>query len=320
VNFREMFPSKYLSCQDIPAGEMTIVTIASVRPVQAIARPGNQGGGAELQEPIWALHFHELRKPLKLKAYKCEAIASALGTPNTELWVGRRIKIFPGSVPVGGESKPVVLVDPSPMPASDLQLPGRTAPPGEKDQRPIGIKNADAFRAAMAEQGAAFEDCLAWLRRQSQDAYEAAHGRELSELPRWLAPLLQRFLREYQDAAKARRPIHVDRLPRRRVAGRRRPRRGHPVLGAAPMLTARRAVARNRKLWSVRIKIDLKARATAELKADMARVPGTALRVLGDKLTTDERAECIARVPGTALRVLGDKLTTDERKYVDART
>ena len=218
--FRDMFPSKYLKVEDIDQTRKTTVTITAVCPVSAASRSGAMGGfgaspgsGAAQADVLWAMYFRELAKPIKLKGYQAEAVFAALHEADPAKWIGRQVQIYAGTVNFGNNTFPKVLISPEPVMGNALPAAAPTTRDA-MDKRPIGQKNADAFKTALAEQGASVDEYLAWLKTQpsspDHDAYASTHGRELAEWPRGAAGLMQAFLKSYKTAAADQAALDAD--------------------------------------------------------------------------------------------------------------
>ena len=66
------------------------------------------------------------------------------------------------------------------------------------DQRPIGTKNADKFKSALAEQGATYDEFIVWAKRHAADVHARIHDRVMAEWGYGAKDAMQRFLREYK--------------------------------------------------------------------------------------------------------------------------
>jgi hypothetical protein len=197
----QMFPSRYLRPDDLRG--RTVVTIDKVDWQQVRNQYGQSKGEPEV---LYTIFFREFPKPMKLKSTNAKTIAKVLGTEETDDWLTRRITIYPTEIRIAGEPEPVrcIYVDwvAPPSTAPQVSAPtarGAAALPAA-DTRPIGEANAERFRAALAEQGAKYDDFLAWLKRTDRPQHDTTIGLDLADLHRSIAPLMQRFLREYGAA------------------------------------------------------------------------------------------------------------------------
>lgn len=208
MHYREMFPSKYLEVQDIDQGRKTTVTISAVKPIAASTQPTPQGfgdvhaGADDEPEILWAMYFREYRKPIRFKPYHAKAVFAALGEADPSKWIGRQVLIYAGTKSYGDIEYPKVLISPEMVMGNALPPAApRTAGPS-LDTRGIGIKAADNFRAALAEQNAKADEYLEWLKSlpgmADQNIYEATFGKELSAWPCGGIEHMRKFLKDYQ--------------------------------------------------------------------------------------------------------------------------
>ena len=81
----EMKESKYLKKEDVGTGKL--VTIASME---------QQNVAMEDQPPDmkWVLHFHEYNKGMVINWTNIQLIAKAVGSEETNDWVGKKIVVF----------------------------------------------------------------------------------------------------------------------------------------------------------------------------------------------------------------------------------
>jgi len=155
------------------------------------------------------LYFRELKLPLALNNGRIDVISSLHGT-ETDNWIGKPIGLFVGQVTHYGETKADILIHIRPVGPVTPQIAGNSIAatpspqlPGETDLRPIGEANAQKFKAALAEQGATVDDAVAWFKREAPDIHSATWDKMLADWPRYVAPSMQRFLREFQSSKAA---------------------------------------------------------------------------------------------------------------------
>jgi hypothetical protein len=202
----EMFPSKFLVAADLPVGQITVVEILGVELSEFSVQqqggpPGAQRFGRRptVQAPEWVMWFREYQKPMRFKQVHAHMGAELLGTDDTDEWVHHRIGIFPTKATVGGKAIDVIGIDMI-RPGNRRPQLAQTAGPVRGtdkrtcDMKAMGQRNAAAFQAAMAEQGATFDDALRWLKANDPVGYELAHGKAIEDLPRGLAAALKGFL------------------------------------------------------------------------------------------------------------------------------
>ena len=116
MNVNTAFPSQYLKASDLGDAE-PVVTIARVE-LEAIGRDKEQ-------KPV--LYFEGKAKGVVLNKTNAKRIADLLGSPDTEDWIGQRIRLFATTTEFSGETvecirvkaaaAPVRPVAPRPAPA-----------------------------------------------------------------------------------------------------------------------------------------------------------------------------------------------------------
>lgn len=186
----QMFPSPFLQAEDLPRGQNTIVTIAKVYPGQA-----KQSQHGDEPEVKWNIRFNEFRKPMTLWKNTAKVIAEALGTDDTDRWIGRRIAIYAGTYQAYGEIKPCINVDK--FAPDDLQPQRPAQAPGlviAGDRRPIPKEAMDRFLNHLRGAGLAWDSFLGWAKVHCWDAFELCHGRSLEEIPAGVMPAMKAFL------------------------------------------------------------------------------------------------------------------------------
>jgi hypothetical protein len=104
VNINDAFPSKYLRAPDLQ-GTSPTVTVAGVdfKPV----------GRSREVRPI--VRFVGKTKGLLLNKTNALALAAIAGTPQTEQWVGIKVRLVTTTATFAGESYPVIRVQAAPM-------------------------------------------------------------------------------------------------------------------------------------------------------------------------------------------------------------
>lgn len=202
MNARELIQRYTLDVQDLPnQSGMNVVTIAGLE-VETFTP---KGGGTQVPQTRKKLHFRELSLPLGLNNIRIEILINMLGE-ETDSWRGRKIGLFVGATTSFGVTKKTVFVHLTPMdsaPGSGPPQLNAAAPAVTNPEGPIGEANAKRFTAALAEQGATFDDFLHWLKRTDRPAHDTTIGLDLPDLKRSIAPLMHRFLREYQNPPAA---------------------------------------------------------------------------------------------------------------------
>lgn len=206
---------------DLPNPQGTVAEIARIDSSYDVDKTTNE------EYVRHELYFKGVKIPLRLNNMRIDILVNLLGR-DTDAWVGRKVGMYVGLAQKYGKNEPAILlhqqavdsipvtewpkhlqvVDRYKLPAGPAfngsatftakpALPAAAPGPVPRDTKPIGAKNADRLKQALAEQGATTDDLLAWMRRINEEAFTAMHGRELSDYPVWTAPLMQRFLKEY---------------------------------------------------------------------------------------------------------------------------
>ena len=82
----EMIESKYLKKEDV-GEDGTVVTVASFEKVNVAI----QGDPAEYR---WTMRFEEFDKPMVLNSTNIKLCEKALGSDDTDHWIGKKIVVF----------------------------------------------------------------------------------------------------------------------------------------------------------------------------------------------------------------------------------
>jgi hypothetical protein len=103
-NINDYFPSKYLKAPDLQ-GASPVVTIARV-----MVEPAGR-----TREPKPVVYFVGKTKGLLLNKTNALALEQIAGSPQTEQWIGVKVKLVAATATFGGESFAVVRVQAAPM-------------------------------------------------------------------------------------------------------------------------------------------------------------------------------------------------------------
>lgn len=105
---RQMFPSPYLQAEDLRAMNPG-PTVVTIEEINFKTRQGEDVGKAEID---YFIRFREFKKWARLKPAMCSDIESALGSEETDEWIGQTISIYPTTVqvPAGQGKKKTVWV------------------------------------------------------------------------------------------------------------------------------------------------------------------------------------------------------------------
>lgn len=101
MNIKALFPSPWLMPDDL-AGKRVEVTIAGF----AMEEVHNARTNAKERKP--AISFEKASKRLLLNKTQAFAVASVIGSYETDEWIGRKISLRPGRAPNG---KATIIVD-----------------------------------------------------------------------------------------------------------------------------------------------------------------------------------------------------------------
>jgi len=93
----KMFPRKYATGSDLE-GPVTL-SIARVQPEKM--RPTPQS--PEVQK--WVIYFNGAQKGVVLSRTLAEQISLAVGSDDTDHWIGREVTLYPQSVMVAGKER-----------------------------------------------------------------------------------------------------------------------------------------------------------------------------------------------------------------------
>jgi hypothetical protein len=85
-NINQMMPSKYLKKEDFP--QPALVTIRNLKQDMVAGQQGKP------DEKLWIMYFEELEQGLVMKSTNLQLAAMALGSEDTDDWIGKQIVIF----------------------------------------------------------------------------------------------------------------------------------------------------------------------------------------------------------------------------------
>lgn len=125
MKLSKMFPSKWLSADDLP-DEGAVFTIAKdVEEVQIVAD----------EKPKPVLYFRETDKGLVVNVTNGNSIAKVLGSDETSDWVGQQVYLYPTETSFGG--KPVACIRVKLRPAKQTASPRTRQPVVDDDDSDI---------------------------------------------------------------------------------------------------------------------------------------------------------------------------------------
>lgn len=101
MNVNDMFPSKYLSGNDLQGRSV----VARISRLASVSMPDRESGGRVKKH---VMYFAGKERGVVLKRTTALQIAQALGTPETDQWVGKYIEMFPVTIDAFGAQHCVV--------------------------------------------------------------------------------------------------------------------------------------------------------------------------------------------------------------------
>jgi hypothetical protein len=131
-NINQMMPSKYLKKEDFPTP--ALVTIRSFTH-DNVAQQGQP------EEKKWVMHFNEFENGMVMNSTNLQLAAQALGSEETDEWVGKQIVVFSdpnvsfGGKLIGGIRIRAVKRRPA-APVQQRPVPARPEPPIQEDDIP----------------------------------------------------------------------------------------------------------------------------------------------------------------------------------------
>lgn len=84
-NINQMMPSKYLKKEDFPAPALVTIRTFTQDNVAQQGQP---------EEKKWVMHFHEFENGMVMNSTNLQLCAQALGSEETEDWVGKQVVVF----------------------------------------------------------------------------------------------------------------------------------------------------------------------------------------------------------------------------------
>ena len=101
MKLNDLFPRKYATGEDL-AGKSVTLTISHLRQEKMIPTPG----AAPVEK--WVVFFKEAQKGIVLSKTLAFQISKAVGSEDTDDWVGKKITIFPEEVMVAGKPRTAI--------------------------------------------------------------------------------------------------------------------------------------------------------------------------------------------------------------------
>jgi hypothetical protein len=136
MDFRVLFPSKYLQAADLEGSDQ-VVTIKIITPVEEV-------GQSKDKRPV--VYFDGVTKGLVLNKTNAKRIAKLYGN-DTAAWIGRPITLYPSECDFGDETVPCLRVRDS-VPQRATNGHATQAAPAVNNWSPEMVAQMEAFLAA----------------------------------------------------------------------------------------------------------------------------------------------------------------------------
>lgn len=127
-NVAQMFPSKFISGDDLAASGPKTLTIQRIYQDEAVNNEGKKS-------TVWTIQFAEARKPMILNKSNAKTIAKIYGSTEANDWIGKRITIMHRVGMAYGDIKNLVTVKPE-LPPPVVSRPAVPAAPVVEEETP----------------------------------------------------------------------------------------------------------------------------------------------------------------------------------------
>jgi len=101
MKLNDLFPRKYATGEDL-AGKSVTLTISHLRLEKMIPTPGT----APVEK--WVVFFKEAQKGIVLSKTLAFQISKAVGSEDTDDWVGKKVVLYPEPVNVAGYTRTAI--------------------------------------------------------------------------------------------------------------------------------------------------------------------------------------------------------------------
>ncbi len=101
MKLNDLFPCKYATGEDL-AGKSVTLTISHLRLEKMIPTPGT----APVEK--WVVFFKEAQKGIVLSKTLAFQISKAVGSEDTDDWVGKKVVLYPEPVNVAGYTRTAI--------------------------------------------------------------------------------------------------------------------------------------------------------------------------------------------------------------------
>ena len=119
----DLFPSKYLKCEDLK-GHPRVLKIQHA-PIETLKNPK----GEEQRKAV--LYFQGVKKSLPLNLTNYDAVASIAGDDETDHWVGVKVELYPSETMLGGKKVDCIRIR---RPDGQLPITPATSGPAAADE------------------------------------------------------------------------------------------------------------------------------------------------------------------------------------------
>jgi hypothetical protein len=113
-----LFPSKYLTAEDLKGKDVTVTINKVVREDLAMVAPG----GKRAIKKGTTVHFEKASKALVINVTNADSIAAMYGT-KAEDWVGKKITLYPTTTMFGREMVTCIRIRETGRPRSEETVP-----------------------------------------------------------------------------------------------------------------------------------------------------------------------------------------------------
>jgi hypothetical protein len=97
MKLNQMFPKRFATGEDFQGKELTL-TIAKITCEKMRAKPNAP------EEERWVIYFKETQKGIILRKTLAFQIGEALGSDETDYWIGKRVTLYPQPMTVAGRN------------------------------------------------------------------------------------------------------------------------------------------------------------------------------------------------------------------------
>jgi len=107
----DLFPRRFATGEDLKGRPVTL-TISHLRSEKMTPTPG----AAPVER--WVVYFKDAQKGIVLSKTLATQIAQAVGSDDTDAWVGKRVTLYPVTVTVAGQTRIAIRAKAAQTPAT----------------------------------------------------------------------------------------------------------------------------------------------------------------------------------------------------------